>query len=235
MTTNLGGFDDFQGMSLWRDSDWTSVVVPIAANANSGLIYDRGSSFASMRVRGRITGSGLRISIWHYRTPTDLNPLLSHQFVAVQGFDFLGTFPMLSNYFLVQWQAATAAPSSLDIGTQQLNVASEIAHWYSYVHELGATALVLANGVTQQFSLPSLYAGPAHVWFRVDGAPANVDLRIDTYDENLVAAKRLIQIFATDTVRTFAIQIPQTYWTATVSNFSGANATCHFGISINNM
>lgn len=232
MTTNLGGFDDFQGMSLWRDSDWTSSTVPIGANTIGTLVYDRGSSFSSMRVRGGVTGAGLQMQFLHARTAGDLNPILTHQFVILPGVDFLCTVPMISNFFIVRWRSAIAAPAVLDIGTQQLNIGSDIAHWYSPVHELGIDALVLATGSSQNFVLPSLFPGPASLYFRADGAPASVRCVIDTLDENGALLTRVAKIHANDPTAMFYFQAPQTYWRATISNNSGANQTHYLGISI---
>src|SRR5690348_12356464 len=101
MTTNIGGYDDFVGPLVWRDSDWTDTLFTVPANNVQQAIYDRGSSFATMTIRFLVTGQPAKITIQHARQNPEPNLVTTEEWILNPNQNIYVTTPMLLNYLQI--------------------------------------------------------------------------------------------------------------------------------------
>jgi hypothetical protein len=230
MTQIFGGFDDFAGMSLWRDTGWTESSVPVAANTVHELVYDRNMSFAGMLIELAVSAFAVRVDFIHRRSSSDSSPLYSDNFVLSAGTTLLAAVPFLSNLFAINWLTPLANGNTLSVKTQQVNICTDRMHFFGLDRQVGQTGVVMANGAVTTVQPTSFLPGPGHAFVTAAGNPAGVDLRIDCVNKDGVQGPRIFQAFTNGGPVTANLQIPHTQWVATVSNFSGAAQTVSWGV-----
>lgn len=227
-----GGFQDWQGQSLWRDSAWYDFSNFVAANSNLETDIDRDMSFGSMMLELSVSAFAAQFDIKHTKFAGDGLPFWSSSFVLLAGTTFLSVFPLMSNIFRIGWVTPVANGNTVHVRAQRMNVATDRMHFFGRNRQMGQTDVVMANGAVNTFQPTDFLPGPASVLFRANGNPANVSIRIDCVDKDGVQGPRIHQRFSDTGISVDKIIMPHTAWLATVSNFSGANQTVTWGISM---
>src|SRR5690242_10703803 len=230
MTTNIGGYDDFVGPLVWRDSDWTESVFPVAAGNTLSVLYDRGSSFATMTLRILVGGQPAKLTIRHFRQNPEPNPVTTEEWILNPNQAIYVTTPMLLNYLNIFITASPLGATSVTVKTQQGNFGTDQTHYYAATHEIGAINFNIANGATADFIMPNLVPGPGHLYFRGDPAAANLSLRLSTYDLSNNELTRCYELFTSDKIPFLPIVIPHSNWTARLVNNSGVAQTVSFSV-----
>lgn len=230
MTTGLGGFNDWQGQSVWRATAFTLTSIVLAAGEVRDVIFERGSSFSSRMLDITSVNFGAKFRIRHMRTDTDILPFITSDIYLNPPMSVKMTVPALSNYFALQITASTLGPPSISIRTQVTNVGQDFPHYYGLNREFGTFNQLFAAASTTVFTPLSLIPGPATLWVEGPAAGSTLDMNIETVDENNVRLTRCLTLRAVTGVQIYSITVPSTFWQFRVVNTGGAGQSGSFGL-----
>lgn len=231
MTTGLGGFNDWQGNSLWRSTAFTLSSIVLAPGEIRTVIFERGSSFSSRMLDIACNIFGAHFQVRHMRTDTDILPFITQDWVIQPPMQIKATIPALSNYFALNITGTTLGPAQISIKTQVTNTGSDRPVFYGRNHELAAFQQTFNAGTTTAFTPSELLPGPATLWVEGPAAGSTIDMNIQTFDENDLIDRRLLTLRAVTGVSIYSISIPATFWRFRVVNTGGANQVASFGIT----
>lgn len=231
MTGFTGGFDDWQGQSLWRTSGWTDATYDIAANVNLFNNYLRGSSFGAVMIELTAVTNSVSVQLLHSRTNPDAEPHVSHTWCLRPGVRLLCTVPLLSNYFGFKMSSPTAVGCSVRVRTQRLNIGIDKTHYYAPVREFGALNDTIAAGTSRAYAPAYLLPGPGTLNWSSPSGIANVFLTIDSLDQNGSIVTRFIDINGNNGNGSRPVQFPLNSYQVTMVNQNAAPQTMSFAIA----